>query len=267
MISPPLRAAGNPDALWAGLADGVARARRHGPRAGPGRGREAELAGVVRPDLERRAGDRDAARRWPGTAGVAAGRIPVERMVDVLSTTPARAVRAADEGRDRGRPRRGPRAVRPGRAADDPGRRPPPHERLHAVRGPRGARRGALDDRPRRRSSSATASSWGAAASGGSWNARSGARLTVRRSERPPVGSSVRDQSSRRYASGVRNSAKSSARTRPSRRAAASATRPASRPIRSSSSSRIRAVAGRRRTVAPSSSSVPWRRHCHSWER
>ena len=41
---------------------------------------------------------------------------------------------ASDEGRTRGRARRGPRPVRPGRPPDDPRRRPPPHQRLHPIR-------------------------------------------------------------------------------------------------------------------------------------
>ena len=83
------------------------------------------------------------------------------------------AVRAAREGRDRGRTRRGPRAVRPGRAPDDPRRGPPPHERLHAVRGPRGPRARSGRRSSAARSSSATARSSGAAGSAGSWSASS----------------------------------------------------------------------------------------------
>ena len=79
-----------------------ARAGRDRPRAGPGGGREAELARVVRPDLERRAGDRDAARRWPGTAAWPPGR-SAERLVDAPVHDAGAAVRPAAKGRDRGR--------------------------------------------------------------------------------------------------------------------------------------------------------------------
>ena len=191
--------------------------------------------------------------------GVAAGRITVERLVDVLSTTPARLFGLRAEGGDRGRARRGPRAVRPGRAPDDPRRGPPPLERLHAVRGPRGPRRGPLDDRPRlvrgprrrvRRAPRASAGSWSASSS--------------RCAEAPGR------QASRRYASRVRNSANSSSRTRPSSSAAASASRPgrrSARPIRASSSSRIAPVALRRERQRRRRAARAWRRHCHSWER
>ena len=66
--------------------------------------------------------------------GVARGRITLERMVELLPTTPARTVRAGGKG-----------ALEVGRdadivvfdpaAGDAPGDRPPSHERLHAVRG------------------------------------------------------------------------------------------------------------------------------------
>ena len=69
--------------------------------------------------------------------GVARGRITVERMVDVLSTTPARRFGLGSQGRGRGGAGRRPRAVRPRGPPDDPRGRPPPHERLHAVRGAR----------------------------------------------------------------------------------------------------------------------------------
>ena len=174
VISPPLRAAGQPD-----RAVGRPRRRRRSrssPRTTSPTGSRVEkqtLARVVRPDLERR---RRASRRCSTLVydeGVARGRITVERMVDLLSTTPARLFGLAHQGRARGRARRRPRAVRPGRAARTiRAGRPPPLERLHAVRGPRGARRGALDDRPRRRSSCATASSSGGAASGASSSAQ-----------------------------------------------------------------------------------------------
>ena len=80
------------DALWAGLADGTLDlvATDHVPDRSRRREERGRVARRVRPDLERRARDRDAAhdglRRRRGRA---AG-LTVERMVDVLSTTPAR---------------------------------------------------------------------------------------------------------------------------------------------------------------------------------
>ena len=81
--------------------------------------------------------------------GVARGRITVERMVDLLATTPARRFGLAAKG-----------AIEPGRDADlvlfdpaarrdDPRRGPPPHERLHPVRGLRRIGRGPVGVRAR----------------------------------------------------------------------------------------------------------------------
>jgi dihydropyrimidinase len=89
VISPPLRAAGNPDALWDGLADGSLAlvATDHVP----------DRAAVEKQSW-RESFDR-ISNGGPGIetlltmvydGGVASGRITVERMVDVLSTTPAR---------------------------------------------------------------------------------------------------------------------------------------------------------------------------------
>jgi dihydropyrimidinase len=89
VISPPLRAAGHPDALWDGLADGSLSlvATDHVPD---------RLA--VEKQSWRESFDR-ISNGGPGIEtllavvydeGVATGRISVERMVDVLSTTPAR---------------------------------------------------------------------------------------------------------------------------------------------------------------------------------
>ena len=65
VISPPLRPAADRDALWAGLAAGELSLDRHRPRPGSGRGREGRgrPRRLVRPDQQRRARDRDAARR------------------------------------------------------------------------------------------------------------------------------------------------------------------------------------------------------------
>ena len=96
--------------------------------------------------------------------GVGKGRITLERMVDLLATTPARrfglgSKGALEVGRDADIV-----LFDPGGPAHDPRHRPPPHERLHAVRGPRGrpARSGASSSAVER--SSATAISSGRAA-------------------------------------------------------------------------------------------------------
>jgi dihydropyrimidinase len=89
VISPPLRAAGHPDALWEGLADGSLSlvATDHVP----------DRAAVEKQSW-RESFDR-ISNGGPGIetlltvvygVGVAGGRISLERMVDVLSTTPAR---------------------------------------------------------------------------------------------------------------------------------------------------------------------------------
>ena len=80
--------------------------------------------------------------------GVAAGRIGVERMVDLLATTPARLFGSGVEGCGRGRSRCRPRPVRSTGPADAARRGPPPHERLHPVRGLPGHGRRPVDDRP-----------------------------------------------------------------------------------------------------------------------
>ncbi len=97
VISPPLRAPGNPEALWDGLADGTLSlvATDHVPDRV-----------AVEKQSWRQSFDR-ISNGGPGIetlltlvydAGVAAGRIPVERMVDLLSTTPARLFGLRDKG-------------------------------------------------------------------------------------------------------------------------------------------------------------------------
>ena len=94
-----------------GLADGIAGPRGDRPCAGPPGRREASGASPS-------TGSRTAA---PGIEtllpvvydeGVAAGRIDVERLVDLLATTPARLFGLRRQGCDRGRTRRRPRAPR-----------------------------------------------------------------------------------------------------------------------------------------------------------
>jgi dihydropyrimidinase len=97
VVSPPLRTADHPGALWAGLAEGALSivATDHVP----------DRAGVEKQSW-RESFDR-VSNGAPGIetllavaydAGVAAGRMTVERMVDVLSTTPARLFGFATKG-------------------------------------------------------------------------------------------------------------------------------------------------------------------------
>jgi len=97
VISPPLRPAGHPEALWAGLADGdlALVATDHVP----------DRAAVEKQSW-RESFDR-VSNGAPGIetllalaydAGVAGGRITLERMVDLLSTTPARLFGFASKG-------------------------------------------------------------------------------------------------------------------------------------------------------------------------
>ena len=97
VVSPPLRTADHPGALWAGLAEGALSivATDHVP----------DRAGVEKQSW-RDSFDR-VSNGAPGIetllavaydAGVAAGRMTVERMVDVLSTTPARLFGFATKG-------------------------------------------------------------------------------------------------------------------------------------------------------------------------
>ena len=154
VISPPLRSGSDRDAMWAGLADGTLDlvATDH----------VADRRGVEKSEAAKGVAFDKICNGAPGIetlltmvhAGRAGnGRITLERMVDVLSTTPARLFGLGREGRDRGRQGRRPRPVRPRRPPHDPGDRPPPHERLHAVRGPqrRGSRAVGVRARPCRR--------------------------------------------------------------------------------------------------------------------
>ena len=135
VISPPLRQAGQPAALWQGLADGDLGSRRDRPRPGP--------AWRSRSRAWRSSFDR-ISNGGPGietllpvvySEGVAAGRISLERMVDLLATTPARLFGLRAKGAIEVGKRRRPRPVRSGRPTDAAGGRPPSHQRLHAVRG------------------------------------------------------------------------------------------------------------------------------------
>ena len=97
VISPPLRATGNPDALWDGLADGSLAliATDHVPD------RAAVEKQTWRESFDRISNGGPGIETlltmaWDG--GVAAGRIPAERLVDVLSTTPARLFGMASKG-------------------------------------------------------------------------------------------------------------------------------------------------------------------------
>ncbi len=119
VISPPLRPAGHPDALWAGLAAGDLSivATDHVP----------DRAGVEKQSW--RASFDRVSNGAPGIEtllaivydeGVATGRITLERMVDLLCHDAGAAVRVHDEGGARARPGRGHRPVRPGGPTDDP---------------------------------------------------------------------------------------------------------------------------------------------------
>jgi dihydropyrimidinase len=105
VISPPLRSAADRDALWAALADGALNvvSTDHVPDTlADKRGWDEcfDLVSNGAPGIETLLGN-------VYGQGVARGRLTVERMVDVLSTTPARLF---------GMPRKG--AIEPGRDAD-----------------------------------------------------------------------------------------------------------------------------------------------------
>jgi dihydropyrimidinase len=99
VISPPLRSAADRDALWKGLADGSLDlvATDHVPdrvgveKAEAGAGTSFDKISNGAPGIE-------TLLTLVYSEGVAAGRISVERMVDLLSTTPARRFGLARKG-------------------------------------------------------------------------------------------------------------------------------------------------------------------------
>lgn len=99
IISPPLRSAADRDALWAGLADGSLDlvATDHVPdrvaveKAEAGRG-------VAFPSISNGAPGIETLLTLLHSKGVVPGRITIERMVDVLATTPARRFGLAHKG-------------------------------------------------------------------------------------------------------------------------------------------------------------------------
>ncbi len=89
VISPPLRSVGDRDALWTGLADGTLSqvATDHVPdRIGV----EKRLVGQAFPEISNGAPGIETLLAIVYSEGVQRGRITLERMVDLLSTTPAR---------------------------------------------------------------------------------------------------------------------------------------------------------------------------------
>jgi dihydropyrimidinase len=115
IIAPPLRSAADRDALWAGLADGsldLVATDHVADRVGI----EKAVAGlgVAFPDISNGAPGIETLLALVYSEGVAAGRITLERMVDLLATTPARRFGLARKG-----------AIEVGRDADlvvfDPG--------------------------------------------------------------------------------------------------------------------------------------------------
>ncbi len=141
VISPPLRPASDRDALWAGLADGsldLVATDHVADRLDTEKAAAAD--GVPFNQISNGAPGIETLLTILYSEGVggrsdhprADGRSPGDD-----AGTP---VRPRVEGRPRGRPRRRHRPVRSRRAPHDPCRRPPPHERLHAVRGDAGRR-------------------------------------------------------------------------------------------------------------------------------
>ena len=134
VISPPLRTQADVDALWAGLRDGVLDvvASDHVPDR---LDTEKRVPAPPFPEISNGGPGIETLLSVVYSEGVAKGRIGVERMVEVLSTAPARLFGLPSKG-----------AIEVGRDADlviwDPGRAshaapggPAPHQRLHAVRG------------------------------------------------------------------------------------------------------------------------------------
>ena len=104
VISPPLRAAADRDALWAGLADGSLDlvATDHVPDRSAVEKAEA-ARGVAFDKISNGAPGIETLLAIVYCEGVAKGRITVERMVDLIATTPARRFGLAAQGRHRGR--------------------------------------------------------------------------------------------------------------------------------------------------------------------
>jgi len=99
IISPPLRTPADQAALWSGLADGTLDlvATDHVPdRAGVEKAAAAQ--GVPFDRISNGAPGIETLLTLLYSEGVAAGRIPLERMVDILSTTPARRFGLARKG-------------------------------------------------------------------------------------------------------------------------------------------------------------------------
>ena len=158
VISPPLRSAADRDALWAGLADGSLDlvATDHVP----------DRMAVEKAEAARACSFDEISNGAPGIEtlltivyGEGVATRPHHGRADGRPDRhdPGAPVRSGGQGRARGRQGRRHRPLRPDRATDDPRRRPPPHERLHAVRGAGGRRRRPVGLRPRRAPSSATA--------------------------------------------------------------------------------------------------------------
>ncbi len=99
IISPPLRSAADRDALWAGLADGTLDLiatdhvpdRRSVEKAAAGQGVAFDQISNGAPGIE-------TLLTIAYSEGVATGRITLERMVDLLATTPARRFGLASKG-------------------------------------------------------------------------------------------------------------------------------------------------------------------------
>ena len=106
VISPPLRSAADRDALWAGLADGTLDlvATDHVPDR---LAVEKRLPAPPFPDISNGAPGVETLLAIVFSEGVARGRITIERMVDLLATTPARRFGLARKG-----------AIEPGLDAD-----------------------------------------------------------------------------------------------------------------------------------------------------
>ncbi len=99
IISPPLRSAADRDALWIGLADGSLDlvATDHVPdRVAVEKARAG--TGVAFPDISNGAPGIETLLALVYSEGVAAGRITLERMVELLATTPARRFGLARKG-------------------------------------------------------------------------------------------------------------------------------------------------------------------------